>query len=93
MDGQKAFDKQDHKLYTLCELYSQGADGGMWSVASDLYEGLTSKVKWQGEFSGSVTHFQFCWVSAQLWYCLSILVLLDFSGTNFPPGAPPTGEV
>ena len=37
----KAFDKQDHKL-TLCELYTQGVDGGMWSVVSDLYEGLTS---------------------------------------------------
>ena len=50
MDSQKAFDKQDHKL-TLCELYSQGVDGGLWSVVSDLYEGLTSKVKWQGEYS------------------------------------------
>ena len=50
MDSQKAFDKQDHKL-TLCELYSQGVDGILWSVISDLYEGLTSKVKWQGEYS------------------------------------------
>ena len=36
MDSQKAFDKQDHKL-TLCELYSQGVDGGLWPVVSDLY--------------------------------------------------------
>ena len=50
MDSQKAFDKQDHKL-TLCELYTQGVDGGLWSVVSDLYEGLTSKIKWQGEIS------------------------------------------
>ena len=50
MDSQKAFDKQDHKL-TLCELYTHGVDGGLWSVVSDLYEGLTSKIKWQGEIS------------------------------------------
>ena len=50
MDSQKAFVKQDHKL-TLCELYTQGVDGGLWSVVSDLYEGLTSKIKCQGEIS------------------------------------------
>ena len=52
LDSQKAFDKQDHKL-TLCELYAQGVGGGLWIVVSDLYEGLTSKVKWQGETSES----------------------------------------
>ena len=52
MDSQKAFDKQDHKL-TLCELYAQGVGGGLWTVVSDLYEGLTSKVKWQEEISES----------------------------------------
>ena len=52
MDSQKAFDKQDHKL-TLCELYAQGVGGGLWTVVSDLYEGLTSKVKWQVEISES----------------------------------------
>ena len=26
-------------------------DGGLRSVVSDLYEGLTSKIKWQGEIS------------------------------------------
>lgn len=52
MDSQKAFDKQDHKL-TLCELYTRGVGGGLWTVVSDLYEGLTSKVKWQGEISES----------------------------------------
>ena len=52
MDSQKVFDKQDHKL-TLCELYAQGVGGSLWTVVSDLYEGLTSKVKWQGEISES----------------------------------------
>ncbi|MCG8033679.1 MAG: endonuclease/exonuclease/phosphatase family protein [Candidatus Thiodiazotropha taylori] len=50
MDSQKAFDKQDHKL-TLCELYAQGVGGSLWTVVCDLYEGLTSRVKWQEELS------------------------------------------
>ena len=42
MDSQKAFDKLDHKL-TLCELYTKGVDGGLWSVVRDLYEGWRLK--------------------------------------------------
>ena len=57
MDNQKAFGKQDHKV-TLCELYAQGVGGSLWTVVSDLYEGLTSKVKWQGEISESFPALQ-----------------------------------
>ena len=57
MDSQKAFNKQDHKL-TICELYTKGVDGGLWSVVGDHYEGLTSKIKWQGEISEAFPVFQ-----------------------------------
>lgn len=38
-------------IILLDKLYESGIHPTLWSIVKDLYSGLTSKVKWQGELS------------------------------------------
>ena len=51
-DSQKAFDVVNHTIL-LDKLYDAGIHPSLWTLVKDLYSGLTSKVKWMGEFSNS----------------------------------------
>lgn len=52
LDSQKAFDVVSHTIL-LDKLYEAGVHPSLWTIVKDMYSGLTSKVKWTGELSGS----------------------------------------
>ena len=52
LDSQKAFDVVSHPIL-LDKLFHSGANLTIWKLVKGMYEGLTSKVKWQGNYSDS----------------------------------------
>ncbi|MES9903493.1 MAG: reverse transcriptase domain-containing protein [Sedimenticola sp.] len=52
LDAQKAFDVVDHVIL-LDKLYNQSIHPDLWLIVKNMYEGLTTRVKWAGELSGS----------------------------------------
>ncbi len=52
LDSQKAFDVVDHKIL-LDKLYQQDIHPDLWLIAKNMYEGLTTKVKWLNALSDS----------------------------------------
>ncbi|VDI13436.1 Hypothetical predicted protein [Mytilus galloprovincialis] len=52
VDVQSAFDVVQHTIL-LDKLLDRGTHPDIWLLIKDFYSGLTSKVKWQGEFSDS----------------------------------------
>ncbi|KAK3092823.1 hypothetical protein FSP39_007606 [Pinctada imbricata] len=50
LDSQKAFDVVHHDIL-LDKLYHTGINLSVWKLVKGMYEGLTSKVKWKGDYS------------------------------------------
>ena len=50
LDSQKAFDVVSHPIL-LDKLFHSGADLTIRKLVKGMYEGLTSKVKWQGNYN------------------------------------------
>ena len=57
LDTQKAFDVVSH-LVLMKMLYRQGINSHLWQVIRSMYNGLTAKVKWEGEVSQSFSVLQ-----------------------------------
>ena len=53
LDSRKAFDVVNHIIIMLDKLYEAGIHPTLWTIVKDMYAGLTSKVKWNGELSES----------------------------------------
>jgi hypothetical protein len=57
MDASKAFDVVWHtSLFN--KLHDQGVQGDLWLLLADMYNGMSSKVKWQGQLSRAITEGQ-----------------------------------
>ncbi|CAC5412390.1 unnamed protein product [Mytilus coruscus] len=52
LDSQKAFDVVHHDIL-LDKLFDQNIDPDIWEIIFDMYNNLTSKVKWKNGFSNS----------------------------------------
>ncbi len=52
LDTQKAFDVVHHQIL-MKRLHEQGISSHIWTIISSMYNGLTSKVKWDGDISQS----------------------------------------
>ena len=52
IDTRKAFDVVNHVILKKT-LYDEGVALELWSVVDDLYSGISSKIKWQGDFCDS----------------------------------------
>ncbi|MES9880886.1 MAG: reverse transcriptase family protein [Sedimenticola sp.] len=52
LDSQKAFDVVDH-LILMDKLYYQNIQPDLWLIIKNMYDGLTSRVKWVNELSSS----------------------------------------
>ena len=50
MDSSKAFDVVNHHSL-LKALHDQGIRGNLWRMYDDMYQGITSTVKWEGKLS------------------------------------------
>ena len=50
LDSQKAFDVVNHQIL-LDKLYHQDVNLSVWKLVKGMYEGLTARVKWKGDFS------------------------------------------
>ena len=57
LDTQKAFDVVSHPIL-MKMLYHQGINSHLWQVIRSKYNGLTTRVKWEGEISPSFCVFQ-----------------------------------
>ena len=54
LDSQKAFDVVNHHTgIMLDKLYHTGANLSVWKLVKGMYEGLSARVKWKGDFSDS----------------------------------------
>ena len=53
LDTQKAFDVVNHNIL-LHRLYNDGIQGKDWLLLKDLYDNMTTTVKWNGDISRSV---------------------------------------
>ena len=50
LDAQKAFDVVSHPVL-MVKLYEQGINSHLWQLIRSMYNGLTARVKWEGEMS------------------------------------------
>ena len=50
LDSQKAFDVVNHKIL-LDKLYHSNVNLSVWNLVKGMYEGLTARVKWKGQYS------------------------------------------
>ena len=57
MDVKKAFDTVWHSAM-LIEMFNQGIKGTLWNILNDMYSGIKSQVKVQGELSEELEEFQ-----------------------------------
>jgi hypothetical protein len=57
LDASKAFDVVWHSSM-LVSMYHQGVKGDVWCLAADAYKNMTSRVKWKGQLSRSISEKQ-----------------------------------
>jgi hypothetical protein len=57
LDTSKAFDVVSHNCM-LNALHQQGVCGNLWQMYNDMYSGINSMVKWEGELSHSFEELQ-----------------------------------
>ncbi|CAC5381889.1 unnamed protein product [Mytilus coruscus] len=94
LDSQKAFDVVHHDIL-LDKLFDQNIDPDIWEIIFDMYNNLTSKVKWKNGFSNSfpvrqgVRHGGFLSTHLYKLYINDLLTELEengmgqYIGTNF----------
>jgi hypothetical protein len=57
MDASKAFDIVWHNTM-LAKMHDQGVTGDLWLMMCDMYDGITTKIKWKGQVSRRITEGQ-----------------------------------
>jgi hypothetical protein len=57
MDASKAFDVVWHNTM-LCKMYDRGIVGDLWLILCNMYDGITTRIKWKGKISRQIVERQ-----------------------------------